>query len=198
MLFGWCCLSACPTYALTACEPNDYFSAVDKVIDSAINGHPDVALTIFPSFKSEYGIRIVQDDVYLVQLRTSFWGSSVVSDRPGSYHHNFSVPRVKTAVYKAALTREVSNQVKKLYSSVIAKDKNSKTGGLDGTTYRFVVQPGGCGETWSPSENSIDDEFVTLAELLSAHAKSTWVFRRFSENRILRRLAEIEQRNVKK
>lgn len=198
VLFGSCCVIASRTYALTACDTNNYFTAVDKVIDSAIKGNPDVALTIFPSFESEYGVRIVQDNVYLVQLRTSFWGSSIVSDRPGSYHHDFSVPRVKTAVYKAALTQEVSNQVKRMYSSVLAKDKNKKTGGLDGTTYRFVLQSGGCGETWSPSENSIDNEFVKLGELLAAHARSTRVFRSFSENRILRKLAEIEQRNVKK
>lgn len=89
LLLGSACLVSSPAFSLEPCQPtDDYVSGVNKIIDNAVGQRSQFALTVIPSFHPEYGIRMVGNDVYLVELKTSFWGDSVVSDRPTSHRSN--------------------------------------------------------------------------------------------------------------
>jgi len=46
--------------------------AVDRIIDRAVGRPAELALSVFPSFQAEYGVRVVGNEVYLVQLRHQF------------------------------------------------------------------------------------------------------------------------------
>jgi hypothetical protein len=188
------CLLAAPAYALTACNTNDYVVAVDKIIDNAVGSRPQFASTAFPSFGSEYGVRMVGDVVYFVRLRKSFWAGSVVQDNPTRYHHDFTAAHAATSVYKSVLNRDVANRVRQLYSLVLSQPQAADSAGLDGTTYQFVSTVT-CGETWSPAQKSLDGQLVELAELLAVYAKSFSSFsQRHRENEILRKLSELNRR----
>lgn len=183
----------CPASALEACRPADsYIGAVNKIIDTGVPSPTDLAVTVLPSFEAEYGVRMVGNDIYLVQLRPSFWESSVVKDGPGRYHHDFRRARVGVSIRKARLSSRVATRVRQKYANAVSKVKAAKAGGIDGTTYRFVLRAVGCGETWSPQPLSADGSLVNLTELLAAHAKlaSPLSIRR-SEAKIFRAVSNV-------
>lgn len=183
-----------PASALEACRPVDsYVGAVNKIIDTAVGGSTELALTVLPSFEAEYGVRMIGNDVYLVQLRPSFWESSVVVDGPGRYHHDFRRARVGVSIQKARLSSEVAKRVRQTYANAVSKVKGAKAGGIDGTTYRFVLRAVGCGETWSPQPGSSDGSLVDLAELLAAHARlASPLSMRRSEAKILHAVSTVQ------
>ncbi|MFL6708194.1 MAG: hypothetical protein ACJ8HI_08305 [Massilia sp.] len=185
------CLTACPAWALEPCRAsNVYIEGVDRIIDRAVGRSPELALTVLPSFEAEYGVRMIGADVYLVQLRRSFWARSVVADGPRSYHHDFRHVRVGTSIHQTSLSPEVAARVRQHYARAISAAKQSVPVGLDGTTYRFVVKATGCGETWSPQAKSANGQLVALAELLAGHARrGSSLSRRQSEEKILRAIA---------
>jgi hypothetical protein len=176
--------------ALEPCRSKDvYVEAVDKIIDGAIGRPAELALTVFPSFEAEYGMRMVGRDVYLVTLRPSVWESSIVIDGASSYHHDFRKAHANPSVQKASISTNLAAQVQQKYNNAISAISRSEADALDGTTYRFVVQGGGCGETWSPEQKSANGQLVELAELLAAHARqSKQSFLVRSEEKIFRAL----------
>lgn len=195
LLFGSAYLVSSPAFSLEPCEPADaYVSGLNTIIDNAVGQQPQMALTVIPSFRPEYGIRMVGNDVYLVQLKTSFWGGSVVSVGPGQYRHDFSSPHVEAvAVHKAALSPELADRIKQQYAAAISGAKPSDNMGLDGVTYRFNLQTAGCGQTWSPQSGTPDGQLVELAELLSEHAQLSWsFFIHRSEEKILTHMSHMK------
>jgi hypothetical protein len=185
------CVIAGRACALEPCrDPDAYAVAVNKIIDNAVGRPAELALTAFPSFKAEYGVRIIGRDIYFVQLNPSFWASSVVADGPGSYHHDFGRARVSTSIQKASLSADLALRVRQKYASALSALKVSKSGGLDGTTYRFALRTFGCGETWSPEPVSLDGQLVDLTELLAKHAQRSYLLpMSLSEEKILRALS---------
>jgi hypothetical protein len=182
------CLIGGPVFALEPCRaPNDYYDAVDRIIDRAAGRPAELALTVFPSFQAEWGVRMIGRDVYFVQLRPSFWVSSIVTDRSGSYRHDFSKARVGTSVHKASLHSELAARIRQQYANAISEPNEPEASGHDGIIYRFTVQTVGCGQTWSPRPASRNGQLVELAELLAAHARlSSPRSLELSEKKILR------------
>jgi hypothetical protein len=194
LLLVLACLTVCPVSAMGPCRPaNIYVAAVDKVIDHTV-GHPaELALTVFPSFEAEYGVRLIGSDLYVVQLNPSLWASSVVADRSGSYHHDFRNAHAAASLHKATLSPEVATRIRQKFALVISKAKASGTIGIDGTIYRFVLRANGCAETWSPAPGSADEQLVDLTELLVKHAGlASPHFKRRSEEQIQRVLSGIQ------
>lgn len=180
-------------HALEPCDPAAYFTNVGRTIDVAVNGQPRFAVTTFPSFEAEHGVRIVGSIVYSVRLSASFWDSSVVNDTARRYHHDFSKPRVKTSVEMATLTPELANRIIRVYANAMTRTGASDRQGLDGTTYYFEMPRIGCRKTWSPTPDSPNGQLVELAELLAAHAESRRSFiSGRSEQKIVQKLIEIE------
>lgn len=147
--------------------------AVDKIIDGAVGRPYELALTVFPSFEAEYGVRMIGVDVYLVTLNRSVWASTVVADGTGSNHHDFGKAHADTSVQKSSISPKLAAEVRQKYINAVSAINPSNDGGLDGTTYRFVVQDAGCGETWSPAPNSANGRLIELAELLVAHVRQS-------------------------
>lgn len=193
-----CCLLAAavwiqlPAHALEPCiKGNPYRQAVDKIIDGAVGHPPALALTVLPSFETEYGVRIVGNDVYLVRMRTSIWSSTVVEDDEHSYHHDFRRAQASTAVNKAPLSPELVKRLTHRFSAAIAGAKASNAGGLDGTIYHFASPLAGCGQAWSPQAGTADGKLVALTDLLVEHAQLRWsFFMRRSEANIMRAVSD--------
>ena len=195
LLLGSACLVSSPAFCLEPCEAtDDYVSGLNKIIDNAVGQQSQLALTVIPSFQPEYGVRMVGNDVYFVQLKTSFWYGSVVSDRPGHYHHDYASPHSQeVSVHKAALSPDLANRIKQRYADAISSAKSSDNMGLDGVTYRFALQTVGCGQTWTPAPETLDGQLVELADLLSAHAQLTWsFFMHRSEEKILQHVSHMK------
>lgn len=190
LLLAFASLAAGSALALEPCRPkDDYVEAVNKIIDGAVGRPYDLALTVFPSFEAEYGVRMIGVDVYLVTLRPSVWESTVMADGKGGYHHDIRKAHADTSVRKASISPKLAAEVRQKYVNAISALNPSDAGGLDGTTYRFVVRDAGCGETWSPQPNSANRRLVELAELLVAYARqSGQSFMSRSEKKIFRAL----------
>lgn len=176
LLFALACCAIAPAraQALEPCKSefeDDYYRGVDQIIDNAIGRQSQLSITTLPSFFAESGLRLVGNDIYFVQLRTSFWSNSFVMDGPGRGHNDFSSPHAATIVYRAALSPEIANRIKQLYGDAITGANKSDRMGLDGVTYRFAIPAVGCAETWSPEPQSPAGHLVELLELLSAHAQ---------------------------
>ena len=171
---GWCAIASARAQTIEPCKSKfmgDYYRGVDEIIDKAVGRQSQLSITTIPSFSAESGLRLVGNDIYFVQLKTSVWANSFVMDGPGRGHNDFSSPQAATLVYRAALSPEIASRVKQLYRNAITNAKKSDRMGLDGVTYRMAVPAGGCGETWSPEPQSPDGRLVELIQLLSAHAR---------------------------
>jgi hypothetical protein len=176
LLFASSCCVAHIVHAqnLGPCESEvlrDYFLGVDRIIDDAVSGTPHLSITVIPSFSEEWGVRLVGNDVHLVNFDSSFWFESHSVDRSGHGHLDFSSPRIRTSVYHAALSPEVASRVMQIFSDAIANAREGGSMGLDGVTYRFSVRGVGCRQTWSPPPASAEGRLVEIIQLLSKHAK---------------------------
>jgi hypothetical protein len=150
----------------------EYHAGVNSVIDSAVGEKPRLSVTTFPSFRPEYGIRIVGSKVYFATLNDSFWYSSNVYDektRRGYY--DFTKPKLKAKISSAPLSQDLIDRTIKIYVAAISSATKYERLGFDGTTYRFTTPSAGCGKTWSPSQGTRAYQLVALVELLAKHAK---------------------------
>jgi len=115
----------------------------------------------------------------------------VVTDRPGSYRHDFNKARVGTSVRKSRLDPGLALRILRKFGNALSAPNEAEGSGNDGTTYRFVVEDLGCKEAWSPKPASRSGQLVELAELLVAHAKRSSPKRvRLSEEKMLRLLSD--------
>ena len=149
----------------------DYYREVDKIIDGSIEGLPQLALTAFPSFFPEYGVRLVNDDVYKIQLKSSFWDEILSAN----HHEHASVkpPKPETIKSSAKLDPQIAARTRQVYVKAISSAKPSNGGGLDGIGYRFSAPSVGCGSTWSPSPITLNGHLVELLQLLSDHSEQS-------------------------
>jgi hypothetical protein len=170
-------LTPVPALAQAALEPcemeflGDYYRGVDKIIDDAVGGPPRLSLTTLPSFSPESGVRLVADDIYFVQLGSSFWYGATTVDRSGRGREDFSSPKVKTRLYRAKISPSIAERVEQAYTAAIERSRKSDRIGLDGVSYRFTRPGIGCGEAWSPEPDTSNAKLVELVELLARHAK---------------------------
>lgn len=182
-----------PAFALEPCAgPDDYYDTVDRVIDRAVGRPAELALTVFPSFQAEYGVRMIANEVYVVLLRPSLWGRSIVEDATW-YHHDFRQARVSTLVRKASLRPELALRIRRTFADALGAWTVGPSG-HDGIVYRFALRGVGCGTTWSPPPASFDGRLVRLADLLASRARRAAPFTmQLSEKEILRLLSEIDR-----
>ena len=164
------------SFAQSALEPceleflGDYYRGVDKIIDDAVGSTPRLSLTTLPSFSPEYGVRLVGDYVHLVQFDSSFWYGATSIDSRGRGRDDFST-QVNTRTYRAEISASIANRIKQAYTESIAGSKKSDRMGADGVSYRFTTPETGCGEAWSPDQDTPNSGLVELSELLAKHAK---------------------------
>lgn len=192
LLIAASCLIAGPAHALDPCTVDEqYAGAVDRIIDPAVGRRADLALSVIPSFQAEYGVRIVEHEVYLVRLRPSFWTASIVKDRSGAYRHDFSRARVATSVHHASLDPGLAAHIKLKYAAALTASTDPEGAGQDGIVYRFAALTLGCRQTWSPGRASLSGQLAELTELLAAHAQqSSASSQRMSEKKLRRVMAE--------
>ncbi len=170
-------LAPVPALAQSALKPcemeflGDYYRGVEKIIDDAVGGAPRLSLTTLPSFVPESGVRVVGDDVYLVQFASSFWYGAMKPDSAGRDHESFSSAQVKTRIYRAKISRSIADRIEQVYTAAIAGSRKPDRMGLDGVSYRFTRPGIGCGEAWSPDPDTPNAKLVELVELLAKHAK---------------------------
>jgi hypothetical protein len=183
-----------PAFALEPCgDPDEYYDTVDRVIDRAVGRPAELALTVFPSFWAEYGVRMIGHEIHVVQLRPSMWVSSIVKDGSWAYHHDFKQARVGTVVYKASLRPALAVRIRRTFADALGAWTVGPSG-QDGVGYRFAVRGVGCGTTWSPRRETFDGRLVQLADLLVSRARRSAPFTmQLSEKEILRLLSEIER-----
>lgn len=167
-------VSALAQSALEPCEMEflgDYYRGVDKIIDDAVGRTPRLSLTTLPSFSPESGVRLVADDIYFVQFGSSFWYGATTVDSSGRGREDFSLPKVKTLIYRARISPSIAERIEQAYTSAIERSRKSDRMGLDGVSYRFTKPGIGCGEAWSPEPDTSNATLVDLVELLAKHAK---------------------------
>ena len=150
----------------------DYYAGVDLVIDSAIDDSAQLSVTMFPSFRPEYGVRIVGNIVYLARLKGSFWNSSNVFDeKAGRGYHDFSKPKIKARLSSAPLSPGLISRIAKIYVAAVSSRKENKRSVMDGVSYRFNTPANGCGEIASPSDGTRAHQLVDLVDQLAKHAQ---------------------------
>ena len=150
----------------------DYYAGVDLVIDSAIDDSAQLSVTMFPSFRPEYGVRIVGNIVYLARLKGSFWNSSNVFDeKAGRGYHDFSKPKIKSRLNSAPLSPGLISRIAKIYIAAVYSRKENKRSVMDGVSYRFNTPANGCGEIASPSDGTRAHQLVDLVDQLAKHAQ---------------------------
>lgn len=157
--------------ALEPCEMEflgDYYRGVDRIIDDALGGTPRLSLTTLPSFSPESGVRLFGENIYFVQFGSSFWYGV---DRSRRGHDDFSLPKVKTRIYRAKISPLIAERIEQAYTAAIESSRKSDRMGLDGVSYRFTRPGIGCGEAWSPDPDTSNAKLVELVELLAKHAK---------------------------
>ena len=166
------------SYAQSALEPCDlefmagYYVGVDRIIDDAVGRPAELAITTFPSFHAESGVRLVGADIYFVDFKSSFWTQGALMEgKSGRSRTHLSKPRIKTSVHVASLSQETAGRIARTYAVAIANARKSNSIGLDGISYHFSTPKAGCAEAWSPDAGSHNARLVELFELLSKHAR---------------------------
>ncbi len=150
-----------------------YHAAVNRIIDKAVAKPARLQLTVFPSFETESGIRLVGSDVYFVEFQSSHWADSIVADGRGSYHMDFSKPKIVTKVHRASLNAGVADRIQQVFTKAIVEARSPGEGGLDGVSYVFSTSSGQCGSAWSPGPQTRNGRLVQLMERLARHAGFT-------------------------
>ncbi len=161
------------SYAAKPCNDfmPEYYGQVDRIVDVAVGKTARLSLTTFPSFYAESGVRLVGADVYFVQLLSFLWAESYAGGVGPKVE--FAKVRVKTKTFQAKLRADIADRVEAVYAHAISRVRPSQAQGLDGVTYRFAIPRAGCGEVWSPSNDTPDSRLVMLGELLEKHAQLT-------------------------
>ena len=169
-----CAADSARAQTLEPCEIeflSEYYRGVDSIIDHATGRPAQLSLTVLPSFFAESGVRLVGNDVYSVELKSSYWEKTQSMDSSGHGHMDFSSPQAASDVFHAPLSPEIVARIKQLYIRAISAATKSDRRGFDGVSYRFSDPSVGCGETWSPDQDSPDGRLVELVQLLAEHAK---------------------------
>lgn len=149
---------------------NPYHSGVNRFIDDAVSKPSRLQLTTIPSFQVESGIRLVESEVYYVEFKSSYWGSSIVYDRKGVGRMDFKRTKIATKVWHAPLDVSVADRVQRAFAKAIANASPSGKMGVDGVSYVFSTDDGACGSTWSPDPKSQNGRLVQLLNRLEKHA----------------------------
>lgn len=160
-----------------AVEPCDsgflsgYHHKLDRVIDEAVSGIPQLSITVIPSFYAEWGVRVVGNDVHVAHLESSLWEQSHLTDWLQPLDKDSASPRIPTLVHHAPLKPDTSTRVRDFYGSVLAHARDSSGVGSDGVIYQFTLPGVGCKQAWSPEPKSTEAHLVKILQLLADHAR---------------------------
>lgn len=157
-----------------------YQSQVDSLIDDAVAGKRGLRFTVFPSFTSEWGVRMVERDgrffVAHVALQESVWGSSWQAPKPdGRVDFVLTTADIPVDVHEAEIGEALAHRLTARVTTEIERAQVADGFGRDGVTYYFRASDSRCAETWSPEPGTRQAKLVAVIQGLAevAHA-SRW------------------------
>lgn len=144
------------TAALSPCAPETLQGLT--ILPATPPGQTAVTVLRFPSLSSPTAVRISAGQVERLELAWTQEGTGPAG--------HFAATRQGSAALSPRVAQRLVAQVRADVSQAAA----SRTLGVDGTTFYFLVTGAGCGSTWSPRANSRAGRLVSAAEALTAYA----------------------------
>lgn len=171
------CAEAKVAGALSPCdhESDDYHQQVDRLIDVPARGHINVSFTAFPSFDTEWGIRVVEKDgryfLRSVRFRNSVWHSAYAEYKPHYFHRNPAKADTRRVVHEVPLSADVAALLQESIRRELTELPMAEPQmGLDGESYLFRDDAARCGTTWSPDLGTRAFNLVEAFEALRIQA----------------------------
>ncbi len=136
-------------------------SVIEAVDDPALDGIL-VSLTVFPSFQSEWGVRIVQSGnktlLRSVDFHESIWYSAYSEIEDGYYDRIPSKARYSRRIREVTLSEDIAQLLRQVTERESQRRRPHNEGellsiGFDGTTYLFSANDA-CATTWSPERHT--------------------------------------------
>jgi hypothetical protein len=164
---------------------NEYYARVETLIRRAAPGNALWKVTVFPSFREEWGIRATQrgDDYELTVVRfdRSIWNSGWVKTGRNEMKHDASIARARaqTTTHKisAHLFNELDAQIRRSIAAARPNDELI----LDGVIFRFEVAGSGCGEARSFDRETRAGMLALIALQLCNPSDEGEIFRMLDE-----------------
>jgi len=184
---------------------DSYRTSVTETVDHPTLDGILVSLTVFPSFQSEWGVRILHsgDRTLLrsVDFHDSVWYSALAEVEDGYYDRIPSKARYSRRVREVTL----SDDIAQLLRQVTARESQRRrpyaesellSMGFDGTTYLFSAGSA-CGTTWSPERHSRAGKLVDSFYGLRTQAALPTRFLQYAwERRTYAKLLDLEGRQM--
>lgn len=162
---------------LDPCNPgfDEYERDVDQLVDTQVRGHILVSFTAFPSFDTEWGVRLIERSgryfLRSVRFRNSVWYSSYEEYKPHSFRQNPDKADTRRTVHEVPLSIDMAALLQNLiHRELTGLSKDAPRMGLDGETYVFRDDAAHCGTTWSPEFGTPSAALVEAFESLRVQA----------------------------
>lgn len=186
-----------------ASPPMDgYRETVLATIDAPYRNQTLVSFTEFPSFSSEWGIRIIERGKHMrlrvVEFQDSVWYSASKETESGYFEQDLSSASYRRLIRDTALSADTARLLQSVVSGQVlsASAKEGLTMGFDGTTYIFGVGDA-CAEIWSPEATSRAGKIIDVFNDLRIQAAIPSRFLQLGlERRIHARLLALEGRRM--
>ena len=184
---------------LAPCDSSDsYHLQVAAAIDQQAAGTLLLGFTAYPSFQSEWGIRIVQDAknavmLRVVEFRDSVWSSAYQEEPKGSFKRNPAKANLQRSIRDIVISDELLRELRRVVEREVgaASAANAKFG-LDGETYAFTSGANACAETWSPESGTRMAKLVAIfAALRTLPNTPTNPLRSFHEMIVIGKLKKL-------
>ena len=158
---------------LQVCVPyfDHYTRFVSAIIDESAPGTAMVSVTVYPSFRPEWAIRVTRQSghltLYALTFNSSIWGQ-VQRVLMSTNRHIVYASEIDTDV--SIHTVRVTPRFVARLSAVItlAVDRSSILGesGVDGVMYQFSAGPSTCAQSWSPDSRTGPGRLVAMVDEL--------------------------------
>lgn len=197
---------ACPASARSAATGglapcgagNPYYADVDLHIDRSGAGTILLGFTAYPSFETEWGVRVLENtnrgsSLLVVEFKHSVWDSAFQEKPKGTFRRNPAKADHKHATAEIPVSPELLQRLRRLVDHEVgAASESNSDFGLDGTFYRFTAAGRSCATVWSPDEGTRAGRLVAIFKSLRALAHApTAILRRIREERILKKLDDL-------
>lgn len=161
---------------LVPCESSlsSYYTEVEDAIAAPSAGRIVGRFTAYPSFQSEWGIVLFDQDgrftLRVVEFRSSIWHSAYREVKPGSFARDPAKADHTSDVDEIAISGELATLIGTVLSQEIAAAREeNRRHVLDGEIFRFTSGDT-CAETWSPESGTRPGQLV--AAMASLHTLS--------------------------
>jgi hypothetical protein len=180
---------------LAPCEVDQsYHAKVASAIDQAASARTLLGLTAYPSFESEWGIRILQNAknqpmLRVVEFKKQVW-STMFHERPkGTFSRDPSRANLARHIKEIPISTELLQELRRVvdYEVRVASAGNAAIG-FDGETYHFTSGEKACGSAWSPGDGTRNGELVAIFQSLRKLPDAPTLLRSLQEARITGRL----------